>query len=51
MSKIQVSPIEDIPEIEDESNAPGESHEPDEAAGPIEPPAMKPKRIRTKTRT
>ena len=51
MSKIQVSLIEDIPEIEDESNAPDESHEPDEVAGPIEPPAIKPKRIRKKTRT
>ena len=49
MSKIQVSLIEDIPEIEDESNEPDESHEPDEAAGPIEPPAIKPKRIRKKT--
>ena len=48
MSKIQVSLIEDIPEIEDESNEPDESHEPDEAAGPIEPPAIKPKRIRKK---
>ena len=48
MSKIQVSLIEDIPEIEDESNEPDESHEPDEAAGPIETPAIKPKRIRKK---
>ena len=48
MSKIQVSLIEDIPEIEDESNEPDESHEPDEAAVPIEPPAIKPKRIRKK---
>ena len=42
MSKIKISPIEDTPEIEDES------HEPDEAAGPIETPALKPKRIRKK---
>jgi len=46
MSKIQVSLIEDIPEIEDESNEPDESHEPDEAEISIEPPTMKPKRIR-----
>ena len=48
MSKIKISPIEETPEIEDETHEPDESHEPDEAAGPIETPAPKPKRIRKK---
>jgi len=42
MSKIKVSPIEDVTEITEET------HEPDEAAGPVDIPTPKPKRIRKK---
>jgi hypothetical protein len=42
MSKIKVSPIEDVTEITEEV------HEPDEAAGPVDTPTPKPKRIRKK---
>ena len=47
MSKIQVSLIEDVTEIEDESNEPDEAETPIETP-PIETPTMKPKRIRKK---
>ena len=43
MSKIQVSLIEDIPEIEDESNEPDEAEPPIETPT-IETPTMKPKK-------
>ena len=45
MSKIKISPIEEVPEITEET------HEPDEAAGPVDMPAPKPKRIRKKPET
>jgi hypothetical protein len=54
MSKIKISPIEEVPEITEET------HEPDEAAGPVDSvsaaakadmPAPKPKRIRKKPET
>ena len=42
MSKIKVSPIEEVAEMATEV------HEPDEAAGTVDAPAPKPKRIRKK---